>query len=87
MSERRERSVLVLGVGPTGAGLSLGATSYWRENRVRPLPSLCPAVRVRRIYDGATYISPGDELYGMLDAALVTLCGDERAAELLEPTA
>lgn len=43
-------------------------------------------VRVRRIYEGATLISTGDELYGVLETALVQLFGTERTAELLEPS-
>ena len=44
-------------------------------------------VRLRRIYEGATFISTEDELYGVLEAALVQMFGAERAAELLEPPA
>ena len=44
------------------------------------------SVRLRRIYEGATFISTTDELYGVLEAALVQLFGAERAAELLGPT-
>lgn len=44
-------------------------------------------VRLRRIYEGATFISTEDELFGVLEAALVQLFGAERAAQLLEPTA
>lgn len=43
-------------------------------------------VRLRRIYEGATFISAEDELYGVLAATLVQLFGAERADELLEPT-
>ncbi len=43
-------------------------------------------VRLRRIYEGATFISTSDELYAVLEGALVQLFGVERAAELLEPT-
>lgn len=42
--------------------------------------------RMRRMYEGATFISTTDELYGFLDAALEQLFGAERAAELLQPT-
>lgn len=44
-------------------------------------------VRIRRIYDGATFISTEDELYGLLRAAMVQMFGEKRAAELLEPNA
>lgn len=40
-------------------------------------------VRLQRIYEGATFISIEDELYGVLHAALVQLFGAVRAAELL----
>lgn len=43
-------------------------------------------VRIRRIYDGATFISTADELYVVLEGALVQMFGAERAAQLLEPT-
>lgn len=42
-------------------------------------------VRIRRIYDGATYVMTTDELYPTLLAALVEAFGEERALELLEP--
>ncbi len=44
-------------------------------------------VRLRRIYEGAGFISTSDELYGVLEGALVQLFGLQRAKELLEPTA
>lgn len=44
------------------------------------------SVRLRNIYAGAAWIETTDELYGVLQAALVGLFGEQRAAELLEPT-
>lgn len=44
-------------------------------------------IRIRRIYDGATFISTEDELYGLLNAAMVQMFGETRAKELLEPNA
>ncbi|MBL8599249.1 MAG: hypothetical protein JNL14_16065 [Devosia sp.] len=41
-------------------------------------------VRLQRIYEGATFISTEDELYGVLEAALIGLFGPGRASELLE---
>lgn len=43
-------------------------------------------VRLREIYDGAAWIETTDELFGVLQAALVQLFGEERAAQLLEAT-
>lgn len=42
-------------------------------------------VRIRRIYEGATHIQSGDELFGLLEAGMKALFGDERAAQLLAP--
>ncbi len=39
--------------------------------------------RLHEIYNGATFISPDDELFAVLQGALVQLFGQERAAELL----
>ena len=44
------------------------------------------SVRLREIYDGAAWIETTDELFGVLQAALVQLFGEERAAQLLGPT-
>lgn len=43
-------------------------------------------VRLQRIYEGATFISTEDELYGVLSSAVEALFGSERAEELLQPT-
>lgn len=51
------------------------------ENALQSQP-----VRLRRIYEGATFISTEDELYGVLRSALEALFGSERAGELLQPT-
>lgn len=51
------------------------------ENALQSQP-----VRLRRIYEGATFISTADELYGVLRSALEALFGSERAEELLQPT-
>lgn len=40
-------------------------------------------VRLQEIYNGATFISPDDELFAVLQGALITLFGEARAAELL----
>lgn len=42
-------------------------------------------VRIRRIYDGATHLQTGDELFGLLETAMVQMFGESRAAELLAP--
>lgn len=42
-------------------------------------------VRIRRIYEGATHIQSGDELFGLLESAMTYLFGEARAAELLAP--
>ncbi|UXN74519.1 hypothetical protein N8D56_05095 [Devosia sp. A8/3-2] len=42
-------------------------------------------VRIRRIYEGATHIQSGDELFGLLETAMTALFGPSRAAELLAP--
>ncbi len=44
------------------------------------------SVRFQMAYAGAAWIDTGDDLYPMLEEAVVTLFGAERAAQLLEPT-
>ena len=41
------------------------------------------SIRLRRIYDGASVITTDDELFGMLNSAMVAMFGETRAAELL----
>ena len=43
-------------------------------------------VRIRRIYEGATYISTDHELFTLLNGAMTQAFGADRAAELLAPT-
>lgn len=43
------------------------------------------SVKIRRIYDGATYISVRAAEYPMLLAAMVQLFGAQRAADILKP--
>ena len=42
-------------------------------------------IRIRRIYEGATHLQTGDELFALLEGAMVQLFGDDRARELLAP--
>lgn len=42
-------------------------------------------IRIRRIYEGATHIESGDQLFELLQTALVAMFGEPRAAELLAP--
>ena len=43
-------------------------------------------VRLRRMWDDATFISSTDELYNTLKAGITAIIGAKRAGELLEPT-
>lgn len=43
-------------------------------------------VRLRRMWDDATFISSTDELYSTLKAGITAIIGAKRAGELLEPT-
>jgi hypothetical protein len=74
--------------GPVLAPATISKDAIWRRATDAEAEQMEAAlqsqpVRVRRIYEGATFISTGDELYGVLEAALVQLFGSERAAELL----
>lgn len=42
-------------------------------------------IRLRRIYEGATHLQTGDELFTLLQGAMVAMFGEDRAAELLAP--
>lgn len=42
--------------------------------------------RLRRIYEAAQIITRDDELWSVLNAAMIGLFGEERAAELLAPS-
>jgi hypothetical protein len=77
---------------PAPVAATISKDAIWRratdaEAEAMEAALAAQPVRVRRIYDGASYISTGDELFSLLEAALVGLFGAERAAELLAPTA
>lgn len=74
---------------PTPAPLTMiSKDAIWRratdeEAELMEAALQSQSVRLRRIYEGATFISTEDELYGVLEGALVQLFGAVRAAELL----
>ena len=43
-------------------------------------------IRIRRIYEGATHIETGDELFSLLESAMTSMFGAAKAKELLAPT-
>lgn len=55
------------------------------EGEVMDQMLMAQPARLRRIYDGANYISTQDEFYSILLAGLTQAFGAERAAILLEP--
>jgi hypothetical protein len=42
-------------------------------------------VRIRRIYEGATHLQTGDELFSLLEASMLQMFGADRTGELLAP--
>lgn len=43
-------------------------------------------IRMQRIYDGATYVSSDDDLFPMLEAALISAIGQARTDAILAPS-
>ena len=43
-------------------------------------------VRLRRLFDGAQFLRSDDELFGLMQAAVMQLLGPERAAVILAPS-